>query len=161
MGKGGAEERSRQSAEGEAVKNLVYLSLTVAAALALIAIVVFGLGDATVFVPPPEATVAGFVRELETKRYERAISYLSEERRGKIRPQTLKELTDRLRQRTGEITEVRGEKGWIEGDRAEASARLKTELLGPISLKFALSRKEGIWSISDLRSLEAPALAID
>jgi hypothetical protein len=46
-------------------------------------------------------------------------------------------------------------KGWIQGDRAEASARLKTELLGWHSLKFALSRKDGIWSISDLHSLEA------
>jgi hypothetical protein len=143
------------------VKNLAYLSLTIAAALALIAGIVFGLGDRTVFVPPPEAIVESFVRELETNRYERAMSYLSRERREKVNPETLKELTGLLRQRTGEITDVRGEKGWIQGDRAEARARLKTELLGCPSLKFALSREEGLWSISSLRSLEAPALEMN
>lgn len=140
------------------MKTLVYLSLTVAFALALIAGMVFGLGDATTFVPPPEAVVESFVRELETKRYERAMSYLSEEYRAKVRPRTLKDLTERLKQRTGDITEVRGEKGWIQGDRAEASARLKTELLGRPSLKFAVSRKDGVWLISDLHSLEVPIL---
>jgi hypothetical protein len=140
------------------VKHLVYLSLTIAAALALIAGIVFGLGDRTVFVPPPEAVVESFVVELKTKRYERAMSYLSQECRASVRPGTLRELTERLKRRTGEITEVRGEKGWIQGDLAEASARLKTELLGCPSLKFSLSPKDGIWSINDLHSLEAPAL---
>jgi hypothetical protein len=143
------------------VKTLVYLSLTVAAALALIAGIVFGLGDATTFVPPPEAVVQGFMRELETKRYERAMFYLSEERRTKVHPETLKELTEHLKQNTGKIMEVRGEKGWIRGDRAEASAGLKTELLGRHSLKFALSRKDGVWLISDLHSLGVPALDIE
>jgi hypothetical protein len=160
MGEGGAEEGSRQSAGGEAVKTLVYLSLTIAAALALIAGIVFGLGDATTFVPPPEAVVQGFMRELETKRYERAKSYLSKERRAKVSSETLKELTERLKQNTGKIMEVRGEKGWIQGDRAEASVWLKTELLGWHSLKFALSREDGVWLISDLHSLEVPALDI-
>jgi hypothetical protein len=143
------------------VKNLVYLSLTIATALALIAGIVFGLGDRTVFVPPPEAMVESFVRELETNRYERAMFYLSRELRAKVDPETLKELTGRLRQSTGKITDVRGEKGWIQSDRAEARARLKTAFLGCPSLKFALSREDGIWSISSLRSLEAPALEID
>jgi hypothetical protein len=143
------------------VKNLIYISLTIAAALALIAGVVFGLGDTTVLVPPPEAMVEGFMRELVTKRYERTMPYLSQELRAEVRPETLKEVTDRLRQRAGEIRDVRGEKGWIQGDRAEASARLKTELLDCPSLKFILSRQDGIWLISDLSSLEAPTLEIN
>ncbi len=143
------------------MKTLVYLSLTIAAALALIAAIVFGLGDSTTFVPPPEAVVESFVHELETKRYKRAMSYLSPECRVKVHPITLKDSMERLKLTTGEISVVLGEKGWIHGDRAEASVKLKTELAGRASLKFTLSRREGIWLIGDLRSLEAPVLEIN
>jgi hypothetical protein len=136
------------------MKSLVYLSLTIASALALIAGVVFRLGDATTFVPPPEAVVESFVRELRTKRYQRAMHYLSDDLKAKVRPEILKEMTERLRRRAGEITDVWGEKGWIEGDRAEASAIIKTKTGGWNSLKFALSRKDGIWLINDLHPLE-------
>jgi hypothetical protein len=135
------------------VKTLIHLSLAIAAALALIAGIVFRLGDATTFVPPPEAVVESFLHELETKRYERAISYLNQECRANVRPGTLKDLTERLKRRTGEITEIHGEKGWIQDDFAEASAELKTELMGRVSLKFTLSRRNGVWLIRDLHSL--------
>jgi hypothetical protein len=143
------------------LKTLVYLSLTIASALVFIAAIVFGLRDATTFVPPPEAVVESFVHELKTKRYIRAMSYLSPDCRMKVRPLTLKESTERLKLITGEISGLRGEKGWIHGDSAEASVKLKTELSGSPSLKFPLSRRNGIWSISDLRSLEIPGLKIN
>ena len=99
-----------------------------------------------------------FVRELETKRYTRAQSYLSEELAAKTGPATLKELTERLLQRTGKILDVRGEAGWIASARAEAGARLKTELMGEPMLKFSLTRRAGVWSINDLQSIEAAAM---
>lgn len=145
----------------EAVKTLFYLSLTIAAALVFIAAIVFGLRDATIFVPPPEAVVESFVHELKTRRYIRAMSYLSPECSMKVHPSTLKESTERLELITGKISGLRGEKGWILGDSAEAGVYLKTELSGSASLKFPLSRKYGIWAISDLRSLTTPVLKIN
>lgn len=127
--------------------------LVCAATLALLAGVVFGLGDSSVFVPPPEAVVEGFMRELATKRYERALPYLTEDLAARTDADALKSLTARLKSRTGDILDVRGEPGWIDGDRAEASVTLKTKHAGQPALRFTLTRQEGAWSIDNLQSL--------
>jgi hypothetical protein len=80
-------------------------------------------------VPPPEAVVENFVRELETERYERATGYLSTELQSGIKPEQL---------------------------RAWTSARLKTERAGEPALKFTLKREEGVWKVNGLISLEDP-----
>jgi hypothetical protein len=129
--------------------------LVLALALGAFAVLVFGLGDATIFVSPPEAVVEGFTRQLATGRYERALPFLSEDLAARTGPDQLRALTERLKSRTGEITDVRGEPGWIQGDRAEATVALKTESAGESKLKFPLSRQEGTWSIDGLEALEA------
>ena len=129
--------------------------LALAVTLGAIAVLVFGLGDSTIFVSPPEAVVEGFMRQLTAKRYERALPFLSEGLAARTGPDRLRALTEQLRSRTGEITDVRGEPGLIQGDRAEATVALKTKSAGESRLKFPLSRQEGTWSIDGLEALEA------
>ena len=135
------------------MRALVYVPLAVAAALAVVAAAVFGLGDRRTLVPPPEAVVESFVRELETGRYQRATGYLSTELQPNVKPEQLRAWTSRLLARTGDIIDVRGEPGWLAGDRAEAYARLKTERAGEPALRFTLYREEGVWKINGLASL--------
>ena len=121
--------------------------------LALVAAAVFGLGDKTTLVPPPEAVVESFVRALQAERYDGAMTLLSEDLQTKVEPGTLRSLAERLRQRAGKILDAQGEAGWIDGDRAEACARLQTER-GQTLFKFPLSRGKGLWSIQSLAPIE-------
>ena len=132
--------------------------MTFAITMGMLAGIVFGLKDTSVFVPPPEAVAEGFIRELVTARYDRARSYLSQELAARTGPVTLQMLMERLRMQTGEILDVRGEPGWRTELRAEAYARLKTRQAGEASLRFTLSREEGVWAINGLESLESVAL---
>jgi hypothetical protein len=136
------------------LKALVYVPMAMAAALALVAAAVFGLGDARTLVPPPEAVVENFVRELETERYEQATNYLSGELQSGVKPEQLRAWTSQLLGRTGDVLDVRGEPGWLAGERAEAYARLKTERAGEPALRFTLSREEGVWKVNGLTSLK-------
>lgn len=136
------------------MKALAYVPLAVAAALALVAAAVFGLGDTRTLVPPPEAVVENFVRELETERYDRATSYLSRELQQGVGSGQLREWTTKLMERTGEVLDVRGEPGWQTAVNAEAYARLKTEREGEPALRFTLTREEGVWKVNGLTSLK-------
>ena len=136
------------------MRPIILITLVMAFAMTLVAGLVLGLGDRTVFVPPPEAVVEDFVRKLVAERYERALESLSDDLALTATPETLKRMTERFKQRTGEILDVRGERGWIEGERAQASTSLKTSLLGAPTLTFSLTRQSGVWSINDLSSIE-------
>lgn len=135
------------------MRALAYVPLAIAAALALVAAAVFGLGDTRALVPPPESVVEGFVRELETGRYEQATGYLSAELQPGVTPGQLRDWTSQLLARTGDVIDVRGEPGWQTGLRAEAYARLKTERAGEPALRFMLLREDGVWKINGLASL--------
>ena len=69
----------------------------------LLAGIVFGRSDRTMFVPPPEAVAESFMRQLATGRYARALPYLSDDLAARTTPDTLRALTDRLQNRTGKI----------------------------------------------------------
>jgi hypothetical protein len=135
------------------MKAIWLLMIIVAATLGLNALIVFGLGDRQILVSPPEAKVEGFVRELNTKRYERALPYLSDELATHVDVDKLKTLTARLKGRVGEIADVRGEPGWMKGDKAEATAEMETERAGTVTLKFGLTRQQGEWAIDGLNDL--------
>ena len=140
------------------MKALLYVPLAVAVGLASVALVVFGLGDRETLVPPPEAVVEGFVRELETGRYERATAYLGEELSGRVGAEQLEGWTRRLLERTGDVLDVEGVPGWHTDARAEAYAVLTTERAGEPRLRFTLAREQGVWKINGLTSLEAAEL---
>jgi hypothetical protein len=132
--------------------------LAIALALLLIAGVVFGLNDSSVLVPPPEAVVEGFVRQLAADRYEMALPYLSRELRAQTIEATLRELTSQLKSRTGKILNVQGEPGRVDKDQSEAAALLETASSATTRIRFKLARASGLWSITDIHELQADGL---
>lgn len=112
------------------------------------------LGDRSVLVPPPEAVAEGFVRQLETGRYSRAIPYLAADLASRTTPDTLRILYESLQARAGRIHEIRGDRERVGEDRAVALALLRTET-GPDTLRFPMRREHGVWSIESIEPLAA------
>ena len=125
----------------------------VAGALALVAAVVFGAGDARTFVSPPEAVAEDFVHALEMERYPQACKYLSSAARARIGPRDLEQATARLESRIGPIEDVRGEEGWTAGDDAEALAVVRTRETESATLRLRLRRERGVWRVMGIEGL--------
>jgi hypothetical protein len=116
-------------------------------ALAL-AVVAFGVGagrDRALFVPPPEAVVEGFARQLATGRYDRALQYVNPA--AGISVDSLREASDDLRLRHGPVNHVSGEAGTAQGDMASAAAVFRTQQSGEIRHEFVLAWRRGLWKI--------------
>lgn len=122
----------------------------ITAALAVVAGAVFGLGDGRVMVSPPEAVVEDFMRALERGRLPQARKYLSADGRAAAR---LDDARARLDARIGEMQDVKGEKGRISGDEAEAAAVIKTRKRGEVRLGVRLHRETGEWRIRHVEGL--------
>jgi hypothetical protein len=118
----------------------------VASALLIIAGGVFGLGDWSIFGPPPESVAEGFVRQVVAGRYQRALPYLSEAVAEKTTAASLRQLKEELESRSGKILNVQGAMERRNGSDAEAAARLQTRN-GTFSLRFEMTRSNGVWSI--------------
>jgi hypothetical protein len=135
------------------MKALLQMPLALLVTLGLIAGAIYGLGDRSVLVPPPEAVVEGFVRKLETGRYSVALDHLSEAQRQRNDAERLRRLSEELRQRTGPIYDVRGEAGPMNEYRGEATAVLNLKHERSAELKFGLRFEHGLWRIDDLGEL--------
>lgn len=133
--------------------------LATSATLLLLWGLLFGLGDRQVFTSPPEAVAEQFMRKLATGRYEVAMDQLSGELRRKVRPDDLKAAAQRLKERVGQIQDVRGEPGLMRGDEAEAAAVLTLQQGKETPLRFRLTRSQGAWAIDDLGDLAPPGEA--
>jgi hypothetical protein len=113
--------------------------------LAAVAGVVIGGQDSTYFVPPPQAVVENFTRDIAARRYDRAVKFVD--------PMSgITEINVRLggaelHARAGAIEQVEGEPGVIAGDRATASAVLITENAGRMRYFFRLARSSNTWKI--------------
>lgn len=127
--------------------------LALGTALGVVAASVFGLGDRSVLVPPPEAVIEGFVRELATHRYSPALSYLRPELARSAGADSLRVLASRLESRAGSIRDVLGEPGRRDERRAEARAVVRAERVERLVLPFTLVFEEGAWSIASLDAL--------
>lgn len=125
----------------------------IAAALAVIAVAVFGLGDGRTMVSPPEAVAENFVRALECGRFPQAHKYLSAEARRRISDARLAEATERLESRIGRIEDVKGDEGWLAGDEAEAGAVVKTRTAGAVRLALRFRREMGEWRVAGIEGL--------
>jgi len=124
------------------------------------AVTIAGLAVATVrrasSVPagPPEAIVEGFVRELATHNYERALPYLTEHMLAQTIPLTLEVRINDLERRMGSLRNVRGGLRWSTETRAYAAAEADSERAGHITLGFGLARESnGAWRIDELYEL--------
>lgn len=132
------------------------MSGMIAAALAVVAIAVFGRGDGRTMVSPPEAVAEDFVRALERGRFPQAHKYLSAAARRRISTARLAEATESLEARIGRIEDVKGEKGWLSGDDAEASAVVKTQRAAGVRLPLRFHREAGEWRVVGIVGLAPP-----
>ena len=135
------------------MKTLLALAATLALTLLIIAGIVFGLNDDSIFVSPPEAVAEGFLRQMISKRYERAVPYLSEDLASHVDADSLHTLGTRLSARIGGEGEVRGEKGSIDGGHATARAVITAKNGATLNIPLSLVRHNGLWSIASLDSL--------
>jgi hypothetical protein len=133
------------------MKNLLIVAAAVAVALLFVAGAVFGLHDRQMFVPPPEAVVESFTREVVERRYELATVYLSRDIRARIDADELAARFEPMRQQIGIANQVSAEPGWMQDSDAAARALVSAES-GSAALEFRLHREEGLWRITQLPS---------
>lgn len=128
------------------MKEIVWIAGVTGLALGVIGLVL-GFGhDTRTFVSPPEVVAEEFVRSLATGRYDRAVRHLDE--RDGAQAMLAVQGTS-LRERAGDVNQVEGEAGSIDGDAATASTRIETSDAGELEWDFSLVRREGTWKITD------------
>ena len=119
--------------------------VTTLGVLAVVASVVIGGQDSTYFVPPPEAVVENFTRDIVARRYDRAVKFV--EPTSGITEINARLGGEELHARAGAVDQVEGEPGMIAGNRATASAVLITEKAGRLRYFFRLARSSNTWKI--------------
>jgi hypothetical protein len=127
------------------MSDLVKVIAASVVALGIVAVFVIGGKDATYFVPPPEAVAESFTRQLAARRYDRAVQYV--DARSGITTINARLGGEALHARAGEVDDVVGEPGSIEGDYATASAVVITERAGRVRYMFRLARTAHVWKI--------------
>jgi hypothetical protein len=127
-----------------------------AVTLLAVGLVVIGTecwGDRSTLVSPPSAKVEGFVRQLATRRFDRALPYLDDTLARRLSADSLQSLTDRLERAVGEIRDVRGEQESLVGDGAVVRADVTTADQRQLSLRFPLRFSSGDWAITSIDAL--------
>jgi hypothetical protein len=131
------------------MRDVLIVLAVVAGALVLAAGAVFGLHDRQTFVPPPEAVVEGFAREVVQRRYDLAVNHLGRDLRATTGADELRATFDPMRSRIGTPNQVSGEPDWMQESTASARARIDGEF-GNAVLPFRLAREQGLWRITQL-----------
>ena len=116
--------------------------------LGLIALAVFGLGDTSVLVPPPEAAAESFLHQLATHRYARALPLLEAGTRKRVDASVLRRATEQLEGGSGRLDPVHGEAGAVVGSQATAAVRTSR---GKVHVR--LIRQHGLWRVKDVEGL--------
>ena len=129
------------------MKDLVPIVLVTVVMLGLAGVAI-GVGhDTATLVSPPEAVAEQFARKLAGGRYDVASAHLEHD--SPAMRQRVRSVSDALRARAGAISAVDGKAGVIDGDRATASAVIRTARAGQIVMPFALVRRSGSWRIAE------------
>ena len=126
------------------MKDLLWIAGATAIALGVVALAVGPGHDRLTLVSPPEAVAEDFVRRLAAGRYDRAVDHLETTAGAEA---TVIVQGESLRQRAGEVNQVEGEEGSIDGDTATASTRISTSDAGELEWEFSLVRRSGTWKI--------------
>jgi hypothetical protein len=116
--------------------------------LGLIALAVFGLGDTSVLVPPPEAAAESFLHQLATHRYARALPLLEEGTRKRVDASVLRRATEQLERGSGRLDPVHGEAGAVVGPEATAGVRTSRG-----KVRVRLVRQHGLWRVKQVEGL--------
>ena len=128
------------------MKDLFPVVLVTIAALGLVGASV-GVGhDTQTLVSPPEAVAEQFARKLAGGRYDVAREHL--DRDSPPEREHIRATSDALRARAGAISTVDGQADTIEGDRATASAVIRTTQAGDIVMHFVMVRRSGSWRVA-------------
>jgi hypothetical protein len=118
-------------------------------ALAIAAVVVFVGNDRQTLVPPPDAVVESFVRELVSGRESRAIPYLAGSVSESVSAEELRRIEQTVEREVGHVGDVRAEADWSSGDRAEATGVWRGGEK-EARRRFGLRRENGLWRIDRL-----------
>lgn len=132
--------------------------ITAAAAMIVVATVVFGFNDRTVLVPAPESTAENFVRELATGRYDRAAALMSARLKRTVTPAQLAQAFDPMRRRGEHIDDVRGIRVSMGREASVGRSEVTTDR-GVFFIDVGLTREYGLWVVDSLPDwLMNPAL---
>lgn len=107
------------------------------------------LGDRSIMTSPPDAVTEGFVRELASERYERAIPYLTDERQNNINADTLKDFHTRHLKDEG-VWDVSSETTSRNSLRARTRTTIRYAEGDSVTFQIPLAFSSGKWSVSDL-----------
>ncbi len=121
---------------------VVAIAGVTALVIAAAALAVERFDDRETFTPPPDAVAEQFVRELMTKRWDRARTFLENEKSD----EELREMQESLEERVGDPTEIEAEEVSREEDRALVSVRLSSAK-GSEAVAYGLTFEEG-WKIA-------------
>jgi hypothetical protein len=125
------------------VKKLLGVAVTVALLIGLCAVAVDLFGDRDTFVSPPDAVAEGFVREVVTKRWDRARPYLAEPE--SMSNAQLEALQQSWEQRVGNPSTIEAKTISRDDEQALANVQMQSER-GSEAVAFAL-RFENEWKI--------------
>lgn len=110
--------------------------------------------DSGMFESSPEEVAEGFVRHLVGGDFAGAKSYLNPAMRHELDEKDLEHFAIFIMMQSGEVVDVRGQRGWVKGGQAEASARLVTSIAGELALSLRMVRERGSWSIAEIGTIE-------
>lgn len=134
---------------------LLFTGLILICCLFVCGILILLFKDRTILVPPPEQVSESFFKQVQMKRYSRALPLLEVSLKREVTPYVLSELRREVESKIGTIQKVKGEKGFINGDTASATAQLKGEKKS-MQIEVRLMRQQGVWKVSSVafRSME-------
>ena len=113
--------------------------------LALMAFVVEGGRDTSVFVPPPDAVAEGFLRAMAAGRSEQAFHLVDPD--AGVAMDSVTTFSHSLRARAGRVGTVEAESRSIGTTTSEAAAVLETEKAGRIRVVVSFARRRGLWRV--------------
>ena len=112
----------------------------------VVATTVFGGGDRSVFVAPPDSVAEGFVRQLGMERYDLAHRFLVSNLQKQVSSATLGEAFEALREAIGRPDQVETTVSWTNGQAARVQAAYDGRR-GKAALYVDLVREHGLWKI--------------
>lgn len=134
------------------MKELLGVMLTIALMLGISRIAVHYFGDRETFVQPPDAVAEGFVREVMTKRWDRARASFDEP--DAVSNSEIEALQKAWHERVGDPSEFEAETITRDADRALVNVRMQSAR-GSEAVSFAL-RFHDKWTIVHTPAVRIP-----
>lgn len=142
----------RAALAAAAFSAVLKVAVATAVVLGLLAGVVLGLGDGSLFVSPPEAVAEQFVRKLGSRRWAPARHHLTPELAAALDEAALRASADAFEERWGPIQAVEGRRGPRSGDQAWASAEVTTTRHQGLPVAIPLLRRSGEWRVAGIHN---------